>query len=211
MSEKKKYDSIMFDMDGTLWDAVDSYCAVWNKTIADLGIDHAPVTRQELLSNMGKLLGDIIDTLVPECSGESRFTEGLAASEVEMMPRLGGRLYPGVADTVSQLSKTHKLFMVSNCGRRGLPNFLRFTGLEPYFTGHLAYGDTGKGKDVNIKLVKERYNLSSPLYVGDIRADMEAAHSAGVPFAWASYGFGKDVAGAEYTLRSITDLPGLIS
>ena len=30
---ERKYDSLLFDMDGTLWDAVDSYCAIWNAAI----------------------------------------------------------------------------------------------------------------------------------------------------------------------------------
>ena len=29
---KEKFDSLIFDMDGTLWDAVDSYCEIWNVT-----------------------------------------------------------------------------------------------------------------------------------------------------------------------------------
>ncbi len=35
----KNYDSVIFDMDGTLWDAVDSYCRVWNATIAETKLD----------------------------------------------------------------------------------------------------------------------------------------------------------------------------
>ena len=31
-------DGLIFDMDGTLWDAVDSYVKIWNATIAECGI-----------------------------------------------------------------------------------------------------------------------------------------------------------------------------
>lgn len=31
--KKMDYDAYIFDMDGTLWDAVDGYCDVWNATI----------------------------------------------------------------------------------------------------------------------------------------------------------------------------------
>lgn len=30
---ERKFDSLLLDMDGTLWDAVDSYCAIWNAAI----------------------------------------------------------------------------------------------------------------------------------------------------------------------------------
>jgi len=35
----QKPDSLIFDMDGTLWDAVDTYAASWNLVFNELGID----------------------------------------------------------------------------------------------------------------------------------------------------------------------------
>ena len=36
-----QFDSLIFDMDGTLWDAVDSYVAVWDATFAEFGMPPA--------------------------------------------------------------------------------------------------------------------------------------------------------------------------
>ena len=47
-----KFDSLIFDMDGTLWDAVDSYVAVWNATFEAMGY-RVSVSRDELLLYMG--------------------------------------------------------------------------------------------------------------------------------------------------------------
>ena len=53
-------DGLIFDMDGTLWDAVDSYVKIWNATIAECGISVArsgpmyptmPHIRQNLLAD----------------------------------------------------------------------------------------------------------------------------------------------------------------
>lgn len=202
----KHFDSILFDMDGTLWDAVDSYCAVWNRTISQLGVDAEAVDRQKLQKLMGMQLSDIYNRLIGDRADRATFTAALSANEAEMMPQLGGRLYPGVRSTLEKLSGTHKLFMVSNCDASGLPNFYHFTGLGPLFTDGLSFGMTKQGKSANIHVLVSLYNLEHPLYVGDVRQDCLDAHAAGVPFVWASYGFGTDVAEADYRLRTIEDL-----
>lgn len=35
----KKTDSILFDMDGTLWDAIDTYADIWNEAFREIGSD----------------------------------------------------------------------------------------------------------------------------------------------------------------------------
>lgn len=81
--------------------------------------------------------------------------------------------------------------IVSNCQSGYIELFLRKTGLEPYITDTECYGDTGKNKDENIRLVVERNSLKHPVYVGDTQGDCDAAAKAGVPFVFASYGFGQ--------------------
>ena len=36
----------------------------------------------------------------------------------------------------------------------------------------------------------ERNGIAHPLYIGDTQGDCDEAHRAGVPFAFAAYGFG---------------------
>jgi phosphoglycolate phosphatase len=43
----QKPDSLIFDMDGTLWDAVDTYAHSWNVVFSELGIDKT-ITRDVL-------------------------------------------------------------------------------------------------------------------------------------------------------------------
>lgn len=184
-------DGLIFDMDGTLWDAVDSYVKIWNATIAECGIHRAPVTRDELIAQMGKPLDVILPALIPGAEGHKPgLLEILMRNEAEMMPRLGGKLYPDVRGTLERLHGRIPLFMVSNCGAEGLENFLTFTGLRHFFIAWLSNGATGQPKDANIRALVERYNMDSPYYVGDTATDEKAARSAGTGMIWCRYGFG---------------------
>ncbi len=188
---EKRFDGIMFDMDGTLWDAVDSYCKVWDATSEALGVD-VTVSREDLLRCMGLPIDAIYDRLVHDSKiDRDVYLALLDKNENEMMPRLGGRLYPGVKEGIEKLAQYYRLFMVSNCGAEGLRNFMKFTGLEDFFTDSLTHGETGKGKRDNIAIIVERNGLTSPLYVGDTQGDCDAAYGAGVKFAHAAYGFGE--------------------
>lgn len=201
------FDSYIFDMDGTLWDAVDSYCAVWNRTFEECGVNVAAVTRPQLEALMGTPLDGICRALAGDTALPAGFMERLHANEVGMMPSLDGRLYPDVRSTLEALkARGARLFMVSNCDAGGVPNFLRFTGLEGLIEDFRAFGDNGCEKDVNIAAIVERYNLSAPVYVGDTAGDAAAAHKAGLPFAWAAYGFGRDVTDYEIKLDKFSDL-----
>ena len=200
------FDSILFDMDGTLWDAVDSYCAVWNATIAECCPEAPEVTYDRLSKYIGRPLRVIFDDIIGRHADYDYFMERLRVNEDRLLPVLGGKLYPGVFDTIRELAKDFRLFMVSNCTPLGLPNFLAFTGMKPFFTDHISFGDTGREKDCNIRLMIERHALKHPLYVGDTVGDMRSSHAAGTEFAWAAYGFGRDVDGYDYSIDRIEEL-----
>lgn len=202
-------DSLLFDMDGTLWDAVDSYAEVWNRTFDELGIGHGHVDRTILAGMMGQHLEDITRALCGGSEAPEGFLKALERNEELMMPSLGGRLYAGVAETIPALADRYPLFIVSNSGPKGVDNFLDYTGLRPYFKDSLTHGGTGLDKGQNIKVLVDCYKLKEPWYVGDTLSDSESARYAGTGMIWASYGFGHDVP-ADFVLRKFTDLPGLL-
>lgn len=204
-----RIDSLIFDMDGTLWDAVDSYAVIWNETLDEFGIAHEPVTRDELIRLMGSYLDDILDALIPNLEMRKSLLEKVMINEAAMMPRLGGRLYPDVKRLIPELAKDFRLFMVSNCGAEGLDNFVSYNGFEGCFTDLLSHGSTGRSKTENIRALIERYGLKAPVYVGDTRGDAESAHAAGVPMIWCRYGFGH-ASDADATIDSFSELPDAI-
>lgn len=204
------FDSLIFDMDGTLWDAVNSYCAVWDATFSTLGIDRR-VSRDELIECMGLTIDEIFNRIMPSGTNyRDSFLTLLAENERIMMPQLGGTLYPDVREGIEKLAKSYKLLMASNCGAEGLTNFLTYTGLKPYFTDTITYGETGQGKDFNITLLKNRHSLHSPLYIGDTAGDCRSAHAAGVKMMHVTYGFGT-APEADLSASSFAELTAILT
>ena len=80
------YDSLIFDMDGTLWDAVDSYAEIWNATSRELGVDRV-VTRDDLLRYMGRPLNEIFHALFDGMNVDAEIYQKLVAeNDHKMMP-----------------------------------------------------------------------------------------------------------------------------
>lgn len=202
-ADLKQTDSIIFDMDGTLWDATESYAAVWNATLEHFG-SATRFTRDDLVPYMGLSLGDILDHVLSgqPISNREAFIADLDKTETEMMPQLGGKPFEGMKEGLTKLKEHYRLLMVSNCSRDGLRNFSQFTGTTALFLDTMTYGENPVPKSENIKLLIERHCLKHPIYMGDTQPDCDQAHRAGIPFAHAAYGFGscKD---AELTFNSL--------
>lgn len=181
-------DALIFDMDGTMWDAVDTYAEIWNMAFELEGIERR-ITRNDLLALIGTPIDDIIRHFVPDEQVE-HLLQVIGKLVITELPRLGGRLYEGVQKGVAQLAQHYKLFMLSNCDELELPIFVRYAGIESYITDTIAYGNTRLRKAENMRLLAEKHHLQQPVYVGDTDSDCKEAHRAGVPFAWMSYGFG---------------------
>ena len=163
MIDNNDIDSLLFDMDGTLWDATGSYAAVWNRCFADCGIDIC-LTGADLVPYMGKPIEVIVEGItsgrVPAAFSRDAFVAALGEAEEEMMPQLGGTLYPGVYRGLEELSRHYRLFMISNCGRNGLRNFMQFTHTGHLFTDSVTYGERPVPKGVNMRYLIEKYRLA---------------------------------------------------
>lgn len=183
-------DGILFDLDGTLWDAVSEITISWNQALEQHPGLRPPITEDELRILMGKPMDEIADRIFPR---EPRRMELLAecmAVENAYLQKHGARLYPDVVDTLQALHKEYPLYIVSNCQCGYIDAFLHAHQLEGLFDGFLCFGDTFASKGENIKTLVQRYGLQAPIYVGDTQGDKDAAAYAGVPFIYATYGFG---------------------
>ena len=185
-------DSIIFDVDGTIWDSTESVAASWNKAIresSDLDLTLEPVSLSRVF---GKTMTEIADALFPALETDKRMKllDICFDEENRYLEGHPGTLYPGVADTIRDLSQKYPLYIVSNCQCGYIEVMLRTTGLEPYIKDHLCFGETQVSKGETILMLMEKNGLKSPVYVGDTQGDADSCKVAGIPFIFAEYGFG---------------------
>lgn len=186
-----KPDSIIFDMDGTLWDAVDTYTASWNIVFEQLNID-IRVPREQLAAMVGWEGKKVLAAIMPGFDSEKQQEIYAKVNELrkELLPRNGGVLYPGVRKGLKQLASKYQLFIVSNCAKGIIRLFIDWAGINEHIIDEIAYGTNYMPKHHNIKQLIERHSLKNPVYVGDTEGDGEQSRLAGIPFVFVSYGFG---------------------
>lgn len=199
-------DSIIFDMDGTLWDATESYARIWNETCQSFGLE-STFRSSDLLPLMGMSIESIMHRLLRNLLPVDKFTflKMLAHKEAMLMPQLGGVLFPGVSEGLEALHGHYRLFMLSNCSATGLVNFVNYTATSHLFEGLLTQGERRASKSENLRYLAQLYSLKAPVYVGDTQADCDQAHEADMPFFFATWGFGS-CNGADMTFDSFNDL-----
>ena len=188
-----KFESLIFDIDGTLWDSRALVAEGYNIQLKQEGLSHLCVTAEDLKPLFGKVMTEIADVILSSIDPKDRYdlmercmdTENKYLFENEC--KIG---YPGILETVQELAKRYRLFIVSN-SQCGYPELcMDKLGLTPYIKGHLCFGDTGTSKGKTIRKLMELHHIESCAYVGDTQGDYEATVEADVPFIWATYGFG---------------------
>jgi len=188
----QKPDSLIFDMDGTLWDAADTYTESWNLMFQKLNIEKV-MRREELLERIGWEGSKVMAAILPEFDEERRTEvyDAVNGLRRELIPKRGGVLYDGVTEGLKQLAKKYKLFILSNCGQGIIRVFIDWAAIDDFITDELAYGVNRMPKHHNMQLLANTHQLEAPVYIGDTSGDGEQSRKAGIPFVFVSYGFGK--------------------
>lgn len=199
--------SIIFDVDGTIWDSTGVVEKAWNDAARKAGMPDRNITADELKALFGKPMDEIIEALFPGVSEEKRteFAPLCFEYEENYLRKEPGIVYEGFEEMLEVLSREYRLFIVSNCQKGYIETVLDATGFGQYFTDYTCPGDTGLLKAENIRLIMERNGIAQAVYVGDTQMDADACKQAGVPIVYAAYGFGA-VAEPDYVIHTPSEL-----
>ena len=203
---------MIFDLDGTMWDATDGILKTWNEVIAS-----HPECKRDLLTveELGGYLGlpmtEIANRMFPHNTEAEKelLLDECCERENAYLSEHGGILYPKLEETLTILHQNYKLFVVSNCQSGYIESFLKAHKLERYFDDIQCWGDNKVPKGENNKVIMERNGVTRAVYVGDTSGDEQSARVAGIPFVYAAYGFGEAVA-PDYTVQAFEELPKLM-
>lgn len=211
--EKIKIDSLIFDLDGTLWDSTNQIADAWNLLLEQKSYKkREKITAKELHQNMGLPMYEIAKNLFPfeKESFRNNLMDEMGVFENEYLIKKPGILYDGIKEVIENLKKKIPLFIVSNCQSGYIEAFLKAYDFEKYFKDIECWGNTKLSKGENILKLLKRNNLKSPIYIGDTNGDFKATIFANVPFIYASYGFG-DVCEKTNKINHIAEIFDFIS
>ena len=209
-NEMKK--GIIFDMDGTLWDAAEEIAKSWGDAIQTSEITDKVLTKEDMMKVMGKPMDDLMAALFPELTDTDRekLLKECCQVENDYLRKHGAKLYDGVEEMFATLQKDYFLAIVSNCQSGYIEAFLEYYGFEKYIDDIQCFGMNQLPKGENIRLVVERNHLEKAVYVGDIQGDYEASMQAGVDFIHAAYGFGEIVEKVP-RIQKLEELPQVVA
>ena len=170
-------DSIIFDVDGTLWDSADSVAAAWNLAIKKFSSLDITLDREILGSVFGKTMTDIGDILFPSLSETEKDSLLSACCELEnnYLKIIPESFMKESLTLLKSFLKNTLFLIVSNCQCGYIEATMQAIGIEHFIKDHLCFGETGVSKGQTLRMLIDRNHLSSPVYVGDTQGDADAA------------------------------------
>ncbi len=207
-----KYDSVIFDLDGTLLDTLEDLCDSVNFA---LRLHDFP---ERTLDEVRSFVGTGIKNLIKKSVGEEADGETVDAVldtfknhyKDHSADKTGP--YEGIPELLSMLKeKEIPAAVVSNKVDIAVQMLVKgyFEGLIEVAVGELE-GINRKPCPDTVFLAMEKLGCKHPVYVGDSEVDVETAKNAGLDGVFVSWGFRSEeqlrAAGAEVVVNSAKEL-----
>lgn len=204
--------SLIFDIDGTLWDSRAIVAKGYNDYLTEVGRPDLQVDAEYLKTLFGKTMTEIADIMLDSIPVPERYEvmQGCMDREDEFLHEDPCDIaFPGVRETLELLKGEYRLFIVSNA-QCGYPELMMDKlGIRQHFEGWMCFGDTGLPKGDTIRILMERHGITDAVYIGDTQGDLEASRKAGIPFIFCTFGFGNPET-FDAKIDAFTDLPEVL-
>jgi len=188
-----KYETVLFDLDGTLLYTLEDLKDAVNHELARCGDPQR--TLEEVRSFVGNGLRMLMRRALPAACSEEEVTERTASMRAYYYENSCNKttVYPGVLELMEKLKAAGvAVGVVSNKVDESVQVLCQrfFPGLVDAATGEVQ-GLPRKPEPATIELTLERMGRekAGAVYVGDSTVDLEAAKNAGLPCIAVCWGF----------------------
>lgn len=200
---------VIFDVDGTLFQTDRVTVPAVQRTFAGYEL---PVPEVDaILGFFGKSVASYEGWLAEQCPPR-KASEIIAATNALELKLIGdeGKLYPGVPETLAQLTDTgYTLAVCSNGPQAYVDEVLDKHHLRRFFPIVFARDMQYSGKEEMTRLILDAVAPEQFAVIGDRHDDIEAAHAWNGFGIAATYGYGSEEEwqGADRKITAVTQLP----
>lgn len=211
MNMKKKYDTVIFDLDGTLLDTLDDLAYSTNFALRQMGFPER--SREEVRTFVGNGVKKLIERAVPKGTSTELTEKTLSVfkKHYEKNSEVNTKPYEGIITLLDTLNEQgFRLAVVSN----KIDGVVK-TLCKKYFEDRIliAVGDTdGIAKKpapdtVNAVLAQLYAHHFDAIYVGDSDVDIQTAENAGMDCISVTWGFRDETFLLENGAKKLAHVP----
>jgi phosphoglycolate phosphatase len=201
---------VIFDLDGTLFRTELVDIGAFNMALEMNG--YSRLSGEEILGYIGMVLEDIARTMLhtEDRALIHKFIGDVIRLEEKLITECG-QLYPGVEDMLQRLkSKGFRLCICSNGNCEYVMAIAGKFGFHSIFD-EIWYAKKDRSKSEAVGLLKEMFQATRFVMVGDRTSDIEAARANGGISIGAAYGFGGDeVREADHIAGNVKEVESII-
>jgi len=192
---RPKFDSVLFDLDGTLTDSLPGIARSIQHVLRILGAGAAIPSEDDLRWCVGPPLRELFQRLL--VTADQSVIEQAVKLYIERYERIGfreSRVYPGVPEMLAAVSADRRLILVTSKLTESAEKVLAEFSLRHYFEGVYGTDHHGKPSDkselVQTALKNHRCQPATTAIVGDRQHDITAGKTNGIYTIGVTYGYG---------------------
>lgn len=198
--------SVIFDLDGTLWEVIESTYKSANIIANKYNLKE--ISKDTICKVFGMSRESAARAYFPNMRlrESTKLIDEIAIINIENLKNNGGNVYPNVKDVLNKLVDKYDLYIVSNTAEvEYIRAFLNSADTKECFKNYIAASSLNISKADAIKKVIDDNKIEKAVYIGDTRIDLEAASANNIPFVQAKYGFGENL-NTDYSINEIKEL-----